>query len=604
MIATRDHEPASRVRARGADAPSSVLAGWSQRLCRPVVPAAAAAAVVRLAVTVGEPIGSYWDSPGYFRFALWGGERSPVVTGLYTLLDSPRAIVTVQALIGAACWSAAASLLAWAMPAGRRRVVCVALVGLLGATQPVASWDNALLSESLSLSTGVLAVALLVRATFAPTRRRWGSVLGVSAVWMLCRPNNASIGLFLLAALSAVSVVAIVRGRDPLIGRRMLAAFGAVAVVGMAWSLSDTGLRTFNAVQVIEHRVFGTPEEQWFIARGMPADGQAIAATAAEASRGVSAAVVLLEDPDFGTWARREASASYSRFVARHPGWVLDNAFGDRSAYLGLVSGSVYSESRDLVPAPIDELVWPTGRPTFAAALAAVGVAAAVGPLRGRGRPMQRRRLALAGAVLTAVAMDAVFVIHTAGDEYPRLLLVPACLARLVLLWLVLDGAPVNPGARLRRVRRATGGERAADVSRERPEPADCAQASGRSAGDAPGVLRRISAKRSAIIGVRSSWVMTQKRSCRTASTTRPATSSAVSPVGPVNDALMPSRHASASAVRASGAMAAGRLRSASMMLVSVALGHSTDTPIGAPPNESSRRSVSEIDTTATLPAA
>jgi hypothetical protein len=442
----------------------------SRRTRRPVVLIAAVAAAVRLAATFGEPVGSYWDSPDYFRFALWGGERSPVVTGLYALLDSPRAIVTVQALVGAACWSAAGLVLAASLPDGRRRGVCVAAVGLLGVTRPVASWDNALLSESLAISTGVLALALLVRATFTRARPRWtlALALAASAVWMLCRPNNAWICLFLFGALSGFTLVAAVRRRPLLIGRRVLGAFGATAVVLTGMSLANDHLRTRNAVQVIEHRIFGTPEEPWFVARGMPDDGPAIAAgaeDAAESPLGVSRMVLLLEDPDFGAWARRDASASYSRFVLQHPGWVVDNALGDRSAYLGLVSGSVYGASRGVVPGPVEEILWPTGWPVFVVVLVLLGAAVAVGPLRAPRSAAERRGIAFAVAVLAAVAMDGVFILHSAGDEYPRLLMVPACLARLVLVWLVLDGAPAGRSARvvavLRRALHAGGGRRA-----------------------------------------------------------------------------------------------------------------------------------------------
>jgi hypothetical protein len=279
---------------------------------------------------------------------------------------------------------------------------------------------------------------------------------------MLCRPNNAWIGIFLVVVMSVVSALVSVRGHDPLVARRVLVGFGAIAVVCMAASMSDGGLRTRNAVQVIEHRIFGTPEEQWFIARGMPPDGPSILEAAPDPARGVSAMIVLLEDPDFGAWARRDASSSYTRFVVEHPRWVLDTAIGDRSAYRGLASGSVYAVSRRVVPEPVEALVWPPGRPAFAAVLAVAGAGIVAGPLRERRRPVQRRRLALAAAVLAAVAMDAAFVLLSAGDEYPRLLLVPAVLARVALLWLVLAGAPTGQDGLRGDVRPEAGGVRAA----------------------------------------------------------------------------------------------------------------------------------------------
>ena len=110
-----------------------------------------------------------------------------------------------------------------------------------------------------------------------------------------------------------------------------------------------------------------------------------------------------------------------------------------------------------------------------------------------------------------------------------------------------------------------------------------------------------ISAKRASNAGVRSEWVITQKRSVRMASTTAAATSPGSLPTSLVICAQIAARHPSAISVRASGAMPAGRLRSASIICVLVALGHSTDTPIGSPAMATSWRSVSESDTTPTL---
>src|SRR5262245_20634795 len=101
---------------------------------------------LRLCATAGVEPSSTPDTPTYFVFRWWGGLRFPVMSIFYTLVDNHRAIVTVQAIIGTACWSAAAVVLSSLIARrGYRTAFEVALLGL-GLTLPVTRLDNALVS--------------------------------------------------------------------------------------------------------------------------------------------------------------------------------------------------------------------------------------------------------------------------------------------------------------------------------------------------------------------------------------------------------------------------------------------------------------------------
>jgi hypothetical protein len=106
--------------------------------------------IARLWATIGSPVTAYPDSPSYFEFRLWGGVRFPAITAIYALVGDHRAVVTVQAIVGALCWSLAAVIAgALVVPRGIRYGFQVALL-LLGLTLPMTRFDNALLSESSS----------------------------------------------------------------------------------------------------------------------------------------------------------------------------------------------------------------------------------------------------------------------------------------------------------------------------------------------------------------------------------------------------------------------------------------------------------------------
>ena len=142
---------------------------------------------VRWGTTLGSPITAYPDSPSYFEFRLWGGVRFPVITAIYAIVGDHRAVVTVQAILGAVCWSLAAVIAgALVIPRGLRYAFQIALL-LLGLTLPMTRFDNALLSESFSISVAVVLATLSLRLVCRPSTRLTIIVFVVAALWAMMR---------------------------------------------------------------------------------------------------------------------------------------------------------------------------------------------------------------------------------------------------------------------------------------------------------------------------------------------------------------------------------------------------------------------------------
>ena len=124
---------------------------------------------------------TYGDSTGYhaaaqlplFSVEFWAGLRSFTIPLFWKLLGNNEPLTTsAQFVISVVCWL----VLAWAI-AGLsnvrlvRWVACLLVLGL-SLTGPVAQWDRALLSESLSYSLMVLLVALAIRLINDPDTGR------------------------------------------------------------------------------------------------------------------------------------------------------------------------------------------------------------------------------------------------------------------------------------------------------------------------------------------------------------------------------------------------------------------------------------------------
>jgi len=391
--------------------------------------------VLRLWATLGSPITAYPDSPSYFDFRLWGGVRFPVVTAVYAIVGDHQAIVTVQAIFGAISWCLAAVIAgALVTPRSIRYGFQVALL-LLGLTLPMTRFDNALLSESISISVSVVLAALFLRLVCRPSTRLAIVVFVVAALWALIRQNNAQL---LLVAAVAVLVLGL-RGAHRRVAAALAGGFVLLALLGVLLASSNNQIEQYNTAQLLDRRIVHDPgRNAWFREHGMP-DAEAAIERRQELTpdEPIDIPITLQQDAIFGAWLLDDGPSTYFRFLLTHPDYVVSTPFTDDDAYQSYLRGiTVYGSSERVVPKFVDTIFWPqeNDERTFVQIYVAIGLVAVVvrSVLHRRAR-----RAAYAGfAVLLVSLTNIFFITHLAGLEYARLMLSAAVVGRVAILWL------------------------------------------------------------------------------------------------------------------------------------------------------------------------
>ena len=165
----------------------------------------------------------YPDTKTYRREGTWldfsltsldGANLRPWGSTIWLALwPGDHAIMIGQALLSAVAWGALALVVsAGIRHATVRRLTAAALV-LIPCTAQIGNWDSVILGDSVSMSTGVLALAALVWFTREPT---WGraATFGAAALWFtMSRPNAFvillcwALGLLIIAVLRRGLVV-------------------------------------------------------------------------------------------------------------------------------------------------------------------------------------------------------------------------------------------------------------------------------------------------------------------------------------------------------------------------------------------------------------
>jgi hypothetical protein len=397
----------------------------------------AAFVALRLYATVGLEPSSTPDTPTYFVFRWWGGLRFPVMTVPYVLIGNHHAVVTFQAVVGATCWSIAAVLLGPLIERRGYRTAFEIAVLALGLTVPVTRLDNALISESISVSLFVLMAALLIRLSCRPSRAAAIWTLAVGALTVFTRQGNPfTVGLIAVAIL-VVPVALRPRG----FAWKFAGALGAIACAGFVLASSNPQYQRISVAEVLQRRIIGHTDERWFISHGMPANGRAVVKGPLPA--GIPRGDALLGDPGFVKWLHADGVRLYGEFVVTHPSYVISTSLHDRLPVVAVITGlgdaDKIGSARRVVPRIVEGVFWP--RTPAEDLLASLGLIALTGAALAsalrrrqvpRGVPMS---LTLLGVSVVAV----VVVTHTAGHEYPRHLMAVAASTRVVVLWVLVS---------------------------------------------------------------------------------------------------------------------------------------------------------------------
>jgi hypothetical protein len=396
----------------------------------------------RLVICVRGTVFTSFDTASYGPVSLIGhAPRLWGVPAFYALFPGDHSRAVAQWAVGTVAWA----LLAWALWTWLRglaaRVVGAGGVLLLAVLPPVANWDFAILSESLSISLGVatLALALLWGRTGSP----WilAAMVAVASWWTFTRPDIRVFTLFLIVAFAAVA------WRWPALRRGALAGAGVLAAMVVwctaltpvvdrtyqGWSATpdvryEEGLLVFR----LRQHVLPDPEVRALFANefGMPSCPAMEEIATGGPWQTARFAEAYVGCPEMRAWGERNAADVWRRYATTAPG-----LFARRTTEVVKLSlaGADYAKTTRVAPLAVQDAIFPPRRwvlPALAGGLLVAGAALVVS-----GAWRSRPGLASAAGVLVAASAASVAAgIWYGAGEYWRFGIQEAIGLRLAVL--------------------------------------------------------------------------------------------------------------------------------------------------------------------------
>lgn len=192
----------------------------------------------------------------------------------WTVGRSSTLIVVAQTLLYVGAFYALGRVLTRELSS--RVIGVVAIVFLIAvAVEPRnALWNTLILSESLSSTCAVLAIAAWLRAASRPSRSsiRWAWL--ATAAWVLVRDTNV-LPTMAVVVPAALVIAFVVRGRARQLARTMVSGAVAITLVcGYAYiSQAASHRNIYPLFNNIGTRILPDPAlTKWFVAQGMPID--------------------------------------------------------------------------------------------------------------------------------------------------------------------------------------------------------------------------------------------------------------------------------------------------------------------------------------------
>jgi hypothetical protein len=396
----------------------------------------------RLVICFRGTVFTSFDTASYGPVSLVG--RAPRLWGVpafYALFPGDHSRAVAQWAVGTVAWA----LLAWALWTWLRglaaKVVGAGGVLLLAVLPPVANWDFAILSESLSISLGVatLALALLWGRTGSP----WilAAMVAVASWWTFTRPDIRVFTLFLIVAFAAVA------WRRPALRRVALAGAGVlVAMVVWCTALTPVVDRTYQGwsatpevryeegllVFRLRQHVLPDPEVRALFANefGMPSCPAMEEIATGGPWQTARFAEAYVGCPEMRAWGERNAADVWRRYATTAPG-----LFARRTTEVVKLSlaGADYAKTTRVAPLAVQDAIFPPRRwvlPALAGGLLVAGAALVVS-----GAWRSRPGLASAAGVLVAASAASVAAgIWYGAGEYWRFGIQEAIGLRLAVL--------------------------------------------------------------------------------------------------------------------------------------------------------------------------
>ncbi|GIH09625.1 hypothetical protein Rhe02_76920 [Rhizocola hellebori] len=347
--------------------------------------------------------------------------------------DGSRAVG--QWALGTLAWALLALSVAMFLRHRSARIAAMAAIVLLGLTRSVASWDFAILSESLSISLGVATLALFL--WWLRTRALWPLVtmVVVAVWWMFTR-----LDMFVLAAPLGVALVWFVwRQRasgQPSSGRWRAAGAAAGVLVlllaaGWSYAIGPKSVQTqvrWTADPTLSHErglmmyrlrlsVFSDPQvlAAFQSELGMPgcaAVDQMVRTRQDWAIEEFARAVDTC--PELRTWTDAHLTDLWSRYATTMPALFARQVMGSTGDSL---TGAAYADVPALVPVPVEKMLFSKRFP-LPITIAMLGLSLFLALFAGSRRLQPQLMMTGIAMAATALASVVLTVIVSSGEVW------------------------------------------------------------------------------------------------------------------------------------------------------------------------------------------
>lgn len=395
---------------------------------------------IRAIASIGQIAQRYPDSVGYESFSfLSRTDRAWPIPLVFSLAGSDTTRIVVHIVAGTLAWGALAWVLSQSL-AWRRSAFAVTL--FLGLAPQVIRYDVAILSESLSITFVVMAIAATLYKLRTPTSVAtmwWASSL---TVCVLARPTHLLI--VVICVIPVVWKLVMTRGKSLTTG-----GIGLIALLMMAlFTLQQSPhMSVLNLYTVLSSRVITDDQRfDWFVDQGMPNTPEMRTATGYDYAEQLSpdlAAIIDLpngQQPpalmraggvELATWAYDDGWRTVAKYLVLHPWDTVSHA-------QLLIDESLAPPNGDFLPLTNGPMLpWALFLPWQAWAIAIIASCTALAL-----KQSTRKTAVVILAMAATTFVIYLATVHTSGIEHVRHSVPPAIALRVLGLAAILSILP------------------------------------------------------------------------------------------------------------------------------------------------------------------
>jgi hypothetical protein len=302
----------------------------------------------------------------FFSSGFWAGVRPALIPLVMKAVGTGTGFIVAQAIVASIAWGLLALAVTAHVRRGAAQIVGPALVLLFASAEPIALWNNSVLSESMAISSLALVVAALLWLVRDAT---WFSV-GALAVAALLFGEARDTGVATVTVLAFCTMVVYVLH---LAKKRADATYWAVTAILLVTVavVSGAGLvasnrSALNIPDVYYVRILPYPSRvAWFAHHGMPQREAIDQHALVDHLEANSAPTNFLTPatPGFAAlsrWIATDGSRTYALWLLTHPFYDLSVPTERPELAYNFAQGDLYFYAANgHLDAPFSPFVWP-----------------------------------------------------------------------------------------------------------------------------------------------------------------------------------------------------------------------------------------------------